>query len=438
MNQVSKSAETREQEPGSLLILAILAVVVGAATGLLTAVFRLALGRADQFRNLIVGWAHGHGALGLMVVVAAAAAATAVAAWLVRRFAPSAKGSGIPHVEAVLRGDVSIAPPRLLFVKFFGGVLAIGAGLALGREGPSVQMGAGLANAIAVFFRRHKADVKALLAAGAGAGLATAFNAPVAGAVFILEEVVRRFDVRHSITTLGASACAIAAARVLLGGAPDFNVEPLPYAGSEALPLFIALGLFAGFIGVAYNYAILGAIAVQEHFRRWPVEARAALIGAGVGLTAWFVPDLVGGGEAITQHVLEGGDTLLVLSLGFLLRFALGPVSYSAGTPGGLFAPLLTVGAQSGLIFGMLCSYWFPSLAPHPMAFAIVGMAAFFTACVRAPVTGIALITEMTASFTLLLPMVAACFAAMVVPTMLHTEPIYDSLREPPERQKGG
>ena len=128
------------------------------------------------------------------------------------------------------------------------------------------------------------------------------------------------------------------------------------------------------------------------------------------------MPDLVGGGEAITQHVLEGGDTLLVLSLGFLLRFALGPVSYSAGTPGGLFAPLLTVGAQSGLIFGMICSYWFPGLAPHPMAFAIVGMAAFFTASVRGPVTGIALITEMTASFTLLLPMVAACFAAMVVP----------------------
>ena len=127
--------------------------------------------------------------------------------------APSAKGSGIPHVEAVLRGDVSIAPPRLLFVKFFGGVLAIGAGLALGREGPSVQMGAGLANAIAVFFRRHKADVKALLAAGAGAGLATAFNGPVAGAVFILEEVVRRFDVRHSITTLGAISGAPSPAR---------------------------------------------------------------------------------------------------------------------------------------------------------------------------------------------------------------------------------
>lgn len=437
MNQDSKAVQTREQEPGNLLILAVLAVAVGAAAGLLTAVFRLALGRADQLRNLIVVRAHGQGVLGAAAVVAAAAAATGVAAWLVRRFAPSAKGSGIPHVEAVLKDEVSIAPPRLLIVKFVGGVLGIGAGLALGREGPSVQMGAGLANAIAGFFRRNKADVKALLAAGAGAGLATAFNAPVAGAVFILEEVVRRFDIRHSITTLGASACAIAAARVLLGGAPDFHVEPLPYAGSEALPLFLALGVVAGFIGVAYNHAILGAIAVQERFRRWPVEVRAALIGAGVGLTAWFLPDLVGGGEAITQSVLDGHETLLVLSLGFLLRFALGPVSYSAGTPGGLFAPILAVGAQGGLLFGLLCSHWFPGLAPHPLAFAVVGMAAFFTASVRAPVTGIVLITEMTASFTLLLPLVAACFAAMVVPTMMHTEPIYDSLREPVQRRKG-
>ena len=204
MNQDSKAVQTREQEPGNLLILAVLAVAVGAAAGLLTAVFRLALGRADQLRNLIVVRAHGQGVLGAAAVVAAAAAATGVAAWLVRRFAPSAKGSGIPHVEAVLKDEVSIAPPRLLIVKFVGGVLGIGAGLALGREGPSVQMGAGLANAIAGFFRRNKADVKALLAAGAGAGLATAFNAPVAGAVFILEEVVRRFDIRHSITTLGA------------------------------------------------------------------------------------------------------------------------------------------------------------------------------------------------------------------------------------------
>jgi CIC family chloride channel protein len=298
-------------------------------------------------------------------------------------------------------------------------------------------MGAGMAHAIGCFFRRNKADVLALVAAGAGAGLATAFNAPVGGAVFLLEEVVRRLDIRHSITTLGASACAIAVSRVLLGGAPDFNVAPLPYAGSVTLPLFMALGVAAGLVGVAYNHAILAALAVQEHFHRWPVEARAALIGAAVGLAAWFIPDLVGGGEEVTQRVLAGGETLGVLSLACLFRFALGPVSYSAATPGGLFAPILAVGAQGGLIFGILCSHWLPGLPPPPMAFAVVGMAAFFTACVRAPVTGIALITEMTGSFTLLLPLVAACFTAMVVPTLLHTEPIYDSLREPAGQQKG-
>ncbi len=225
--------------------------------------------------------------------------------------------------------------------------------------------------------------------------------------------------------------------RLFLGGEPDFTVATLPYAGSETLPLFLALGLVAGFLGVAYNYAIIGALKVQERFHRWPVEARAALIGAGVGLTAWFVPDLVGGGEALAQSVLRGEESLLVLSLALLLRFALGPVSYSAATPGGLFAPLLVVGAQGGLLCGILYHYWFPGLAPHPMAFAVVGMAAFFTASVRAPVTGIVLITEMTASFTLLLPLVAACFAAMVVPTMMHAEPIYDSLQVPAERPKG-
>ena len=287
------------------------------------------------------------------------------------------------------------------------------------------------------FLSPDKAGRPGALAAGAGAGLATAFNAPVAGAVFILEEVVRRFDLRHTISTLGASACAIAVSRVFLGGAPDFAVAPLPYPGSETLPLFLALGLVAGLLGVAYNHAIIGAIEIQERFHRWPVEARAALIGAGVGLAAWFVPDLVGGGEALAQSVLRGEETLLVLSLALLFRFALGPVSYSAATPGGLFAPILVVGAQSGLIIGVLCSYWFPGLAPHPMAFAVVGMAAFFTASVRAPVTGIVLVAEMTASFTLLLPLVAACFAAMVAPTMMHAEPIYDSLQEPAERQKG-
>ena len=358
-----------------------------------------------------------------------AAVATAQAAWLVRRFSPDAAGSGIPVVEAELEEKRPDAPLRLIPVKFIGGLLAIGAGLALGREGPTIQMGASLAHLFGTTFRRKEDECRALLAAGAGAGLSTAFNAPIAGAVFVLEELVRRFETRITIATLGASAGAIAVARVLLGTAPDFHVQPLPYPGLGTLPLHLALGIVAGLLGVAYNRALLGALAVAKRFHRLPVELRAALVGAGVGLLAWFAPGVVGGGDPITQRTLGGSEALAMLSLLFVLRFGLGPVSYAAGTPGGLFAPLLVLGSQSGLLLGSLCFRWFPGVVAHPTELAVVGMAAFFTAVVRAPVTGIILVIEMTGSFALFLPMLGACFAALLVPTLLRNPPIYDSLR---------
>src|SRR5206468_3870082 len=187
---------------------------------------------------------------GFLLVTAICAAATAGAAWLVRCFSPQAEGSGIPNVEAVIRGELPPAPYRLIPVKFLGGLLAIGSGLALGREGPSVQMGASTAHLMGKLFRRNEDDCKTLLAAGAGAGLATAFNAPIAGAAFVLEELVRRFDTRITIATLGASAGAIAVARVLLGDAPDFRVEPLPYPGFGTVAIHLALGVVAGFLGI--------------------------------------------------------------------------------------------------------------------------------------------------------------------------------------------
>jgi CIC family chloride channel protein len=185
-------------------------------------------------------------------------------------------------------------------------------------------------------------------------------------------------------------------------------------------------------VGVAYNQTLLGTIAAANRLGRWPVELRAALVGGGVGILAWFAPGLVGGGESITQGTLSGTLTPGVLPLVFLLRFGLGAVSYAARTPGGLFAPMLVLGAQLGLLFGVLCRLTIPGLDLPAEGFAVVGMAAFFTGVVRAPVTGIVLIIEMTGSFTMLLPMLGACFVAMVVPTMLGNAPIYDSLREPP------
>ena len=421
--------EPAEEQKG-LLALALLSLLAGAATGLIGAVFRLSLDQADRLRNALITWAQGEAFVGFLLVTAICAVATGVAAWLVRRYSPQASGSGIPQVEAVLSGALPQAPYRLIPVKFVGGVLAIGSGLALGREGPSVQMGASVAHLLGVIFRRNGDDCKMLLAAGAGAGLATAFNAPIGGAVFVLEELVRRFDTRVTIATLGASAGAIAVARVLLGDAPDFHVQPLPYPGFfGTVAVHLGLGVVGGFSGVAYNRALLATLAAMERLHRWPVELRAALVGAVVALLAWFAPGVVGGGDAITQRTLSGTETVAMLSVVFLVRFGLGPLSYAAGTPGGLFAPILVLGSQSGFLFGNICYQWFPTVVANPAALAVVGMAAFFTAVVRAPVTGIILVTEMTGSFTLLLPMLASCFAAMLVPNLLRDAPIYDSLR---------
>ena len=416
--------------PGNLPTFAVLSLLVGAAAGVVGASFRLSLDAADRLRNALLMRAHVGELGGLVLVVAGGAAATAVAAWMVRVWAPHAGGSGIPHVEMVLSGEVPQAPYRLIPVKFLGGLLSIGAGLALGREGPSVQMGASIAHLLGRMFGCDEDDCRALLAAGAGAGLATAFNAPIAGAVFVLEELVCRFDTRITIATFGASAGAIAVARVLLGNGPDFHVEPLAFPGLGTVPIHLTLGLLAGVLGVAYNRTLLGTLAAADGLQRWPGEVRAALIGAAVAALAWFAPGLVGGGDAITQRTLSGADGVTTLAGVFVLRFGLGAVSYAAGTPGGLFAPMLVLGAQSGLLFGTLCAHWLPVVAPSPIELGVVSMAAFFTAVVRAPVTGIILVTEMTGSFTMLLPMLLACFGAMTVPTLLRDAPIYDALRE--------
>ena len=421
---------------GSLLILALLAPIAGAASGLLCAIFRLSLEEADAFRDALITRAHDAKLVGLLLVTAGSAGAVIIAAWVVRRYYPSASGSGIPHVEAVLSGELPPAPCRLIPVKFFGGLLAIGAGLALGREGPSVQMGAVIADVVGKISRRPWSDRRVLLAAGAGAGLATAFNAPIAGAVLVLEELVRRFDARVAIAALGASAGAIAVARVMLGPAPDFRVETLAYSGLRAWPFFVALGALCGLVAALYNGSLLGAIRIADRIGHWPVELRAGAVGAAVGLLAWFAPGLVGGGDQITQRVLAGEAAATTIPLAFLLRFGLGTVSYAAATPGGLFAPMLVLGAQLGVFFGALCRAAFPGLGIDPIAFAVVGMAAFFTGVVQAPVTGIVLVTEMTGGFTMFLPMLGACFAAMLVANLMGTAPIYQSLRERTARHR--
>ncbi len=425
-NQLLRSKGTGPRHP---LGLALLSLIVGAVAGLVGAVFRLGLRLLDVWRTLLIVKAHSLGWGGIILVACATALLAALAAWMVRRIAPESSGSGIPYVETELREGWAGNPLRIIAVKFVGGLMAIGGGLALGREGPTVQIGAVIGHFLGETFRRDDNDRRVLLAAGAGAGLATAFNAPIAGAVFVLEELVGEFDVTISIATLGTSAGAIGVARLLLGREADFIVPMLAHLDVGNLWSHLVLGIVLGVLGVAYSRAILGMIALQTRLNRIAVEWRAAAVGAIIGLLGWVAPDLIGGGDILTQQALSGNALFSAIALILLIRFILGPLSYSAQTPGGLFAPMLTIGSQAGLLMGWLWIRLFHSSVFLPQEFAIVGMAAFFTSVVRAPVTGIILVIELTGSSSLLLPMLAAAFTAMSVATFLKQPPIYTSLR---------
>jgi CIC family chloride channel protein len=416
--------------PQSLFAVAALSVVVGPFTGGVGALFRVFLHSADGWRTNVIVRAHSWGLPGLLSVVLGIALISSLAAWMVSRFAPGASGSGIPDVECQLRTGRFENPLPIVIVKFIGGLLAIGGGLVLGREGPTVQMGSGIGDLVGRAFQRNENECRLLLAAGAGAGLATAFNAPIAGAIFVLEELTGSFEIAITATTLGASASAICVSRVFLGQSPDFEVPALGFLNFGVFSVSLVIGMLMGLLGVAYNRCILAGLNLSSRFTQFRGALRAAAIGAFVGIVGWFMPLLIGAGDLLTQDILDGKILLGALAYGFLLHFFLGPISYATRAPGGLFAPMLTVGAQAGTLFFMLWGHLFPYLNATSQHFAIIGIAAFFSSVVRAPITGIILAVELTGSFSLFLPMLGATFAAIAMASLLKEPPIYESLSE--------
>jgi CIC family chloride channel protein len=240
------------------------------------------------------------------------------------------------------------------------------------------------------------------------------------------------------VTTLAACTTAILVARAILGHSLDFAVTPPPEPTGWTVIASLLLGMLLGLLGTAYNRAILFALDRFAAFPTVPAPLRAAVVGGVIGLVAWLEPRLVGGGDPIIQAVLDARLSLSVLAVVLVARWLLGPFSYAVRTPGGLFAPLLVVGAVVGSLFAQLTDAIAPALAFSPSAGAIVGMAAFFTAVVRAPFTGALLVLGMTGTLTPLLPVLTACVAATIVPAALGSAPIYDSLRERMEHSTTG
>ncbi|WP_075725180.1 H(+)/Cl(-) exchange transporter ClcA [Corynebacterium aquilae] len=416
----------------SFTVFMIAACIVGVVTGALAMAFKLSLEWVGHRRAIALEWSERHGVAGVVVIIFAGALMTAAAAWLVRRVEPAAEGSGIPRVEAVVTKRGTIGHFRLLPVKFVGGVLSIGSGLALGREGPSVQMGGNVAMMISRALRRNDADMRTLIASGAAAGLAATFNAPIAGGVFVLEELLKRFDARTTLATLMASASAFGVAQFFLHG-DEFRVPDLATPSLKHIPAYALLGVLAGLLGALYNKAVMASLRFVDG-SKIPAEVRAGIIGASVACVALVSPYLVGGGDPITQDALSGNQTVTALLIILGVRFVLGVVSYAACTPGGLFAPMLVMGSSLGLVIGLIGQQLVPEVFPEPQALALVGMAAFFAATVRAPLTGIILATEMTGSVTVLPPMLGACAVAVFVAMVVRSAPIYDALAQRSEQ----
>ena len=380
----------RVHQNRDLFTLFVAAICVGLLAGAVAGSFRLCLNYGAQWRNWLISFLHSQGLIGLPVLVVVCASLAGLAGFLVSRLEPAAEGSGIPRTEAVVQGRAEPNRRRVLPIKFLGGVLAISSGMMLGREGPMVQMGGTVGIFIARGIGSTRAQLRVLMAAGAAAGLATAFNAPIAGGVFVLEELLQTFNPRYAIATLLASASGFLSARMLVDTNQEFVTGPISGSNLTDIPWYLVAGLVCGLAGTAY-------------------------------------PTVVGGGDNLTQSALLGAGTLGGVALMLAIRIVAAPICYAAGTPGGIFAPMLVVGTGIGLLLTRLGETLF-GFGPVGGSLAVVCMAAFFAAVVQAPVTGLVLTAEMTGATAMLPASLAACAIAMSIPMLLASPPVYEAL----------
>ena len=342
---------------------------------------------------------------------------------------PMISGSGIPQVEGVLLGKLKMKWWKVIVGKFLGGVLAIGAGLSLGREGPSVQLGSAVGQGFGKVFKRIKIEEKFLITSGASAGLAAAFNAPLAGVMFALEEVHKNFSPLVLLSSLSAALSADYISSKLLGLKPVLDFKNLSILPLNYYYLIILLGIIVGILGVAFNTALLKTQVLYSRLTIIPKEFRIIiplLISIFLG---FFLPQALGGGhELIVTLVTVGKRSLILLIILLVVKFLFTMASYGSGAPGGIFLPLLAVGAIIGSIYGTLAIHIFNLDNTYISTFIILAMAGYFTAVVRAPITGTILITEMTGSFSHLLPLALASITTYIVADLLGSQPIYESL----------
>jgi H+/Cl- antiporter ClcA/septal ring-binding cell division protein DamX len=408
----------------------IAATLVGVFAGLIGGAFHALLDLAGDRREGLKHLVAAAPVPGWLLLMLLGAAVLLGAMWIVRRYAPETAGSGVQEVEAILAGERKLRWQRVLPVKFIAGTLAVGSGLVLGREGPTIHMGAALGQFASERLGPRPGANRALLAAGAAAGLATAFNAPLASIVFVTEELREHFEYRFATIQSVIIACcaAVIVSGWMLGQGPDMPMPHLQMAPLDALPLFLLLGVLIGALGVLFNRLLLGSVAAFRALGSPGIYAAAAIGGAILGALIWFAPNTVGGGESLVEKLLHGQPGLLLLLALLMVRLLTTVGSYGLGLPGGIFAPMLALGTVCGAAFAALVTLVAPALAMAPEVFAVAAMGALFAATVRAPLTGIILVIELTGAQALALPIILTCLSATFTAEGMGGRPIYSAL----------
>lgn len=402
------------------------AILIGLLTGTVVSVFRLAIQHLLMLVGSCFQYFHGHPLW--LIPWAIGSIILALLLGVMAQRNPNIKGSGIPQVEGQLTNQFDEQWWPVLWRKFFGGILAIGSGLFLGREGPSIQLGATIGQGVAENCHSNQLDRQVGIASGAAAGLSAAFNAPIASTIFILEEVYHNFSPLIWLATFVSALCSNMVSMVFFGLRPVLNV---PY--QQMLPTrfywhLLVMGLLLGLLGRLYQVVILRLNSWSAKLKWLPPLAYPVVPFLLVIPIAWFWPQTLGGGNQ-----LIGALRLMPVSVGlffglFVLRFVFSMISYGSQLPGGIFLPILTLGAVLGALYcacmnqlGLLPARYLPN-------FIIYAMAGYFACISKAPFTAILLITEMVGSLAHLMPLATVAVVAYLIVNALHGEPVYTAM----------
>ena len=398
----------------------VLSIVIGILAGLLAVLFTLGIERASRVMFGVTP-----SALRLFFVPSLVSVVTGIL--LVKVF-HDARGSGVPQTVAAFRLHGGVISPRVPIGKFITGILCIGSGHSLGREGPSLQLGAGLASVVGQWLRLSPARVKELVPVGAAGALSAAFNTPVAAVIFALEEVIGDMNATLLGSTVVASVASVVVARSILGNEPLFRVPAYQLVHPAELAAYALLGLVGGVISVVFCRLLLR---LRTYFMSLPPRTRLwqpAMGGVAIGAILILVPEVRGVGYPFVDQALNGGLVLKTMLLLGSVKLVATVVSYASGNAGGIFAPSLFIGAMTGGAIGLLVQSVAPFPTGAPGAYALVGMGALFAGIIRAPMTSVFMIFEITQDYQILVPLMVANLLSFTISRRYQPQPVYHAL----------